>query len=54
MPLTKLDFPDPETPVITVITLSGKLTSIPFKLFILQPFNVMEVFHARRDDGMAI
>ena len=34
---TRLDFPDPLTPVTAVIVWSGNLTSIPLRLFSLAP-----------------
>ena len=51
MPLTSEDFPDPLTPVTTVITLSGNFTSMPCRLFILAPFMPMKRFQLRRLAG---
>ena len=48
------DLPEPLTPVITVSTLSGKVTSMPLRLFIRAPFNCIDWFHLRLDVGVSI
>ena len=48
------DFPDPLTPVITVIVLSGIVTSIFFRLFSLAPIILIELFHFLRLVGISI
>ena len=54
MPLTKLDLPEPETPVTAVRTFKGKRASTPFRLFMRQPFSRMLWFHCLRDEGTLI
>ena len=54
MPFTKVDLPDPLTPVTTSSTFSGNFTSIPFKLFCLAPFSSMAMFHDLRELGLSI
>ena len=54
MPLIRLDFPEPETPVTQLNTLSGNFTSMPRRLFIRAPFSSMALFHLRLDLGVSI
>ena len=50
---SRLDFPLPDTPVTTVITLSGICTFMPRRLFIRACRMSMWRFHGRREVGMA-
>ena len=54
MPLIRLDFPEPDTPVTQLNTLSGNFTSMPRRLFIRAPFSSMALFHLRLDLGVSI
>ena len=55
MSLTKVDLPEPETPVTTVITPSGNTTSRFFRLFSRAPRTVMALpFGLRRSGSMAM
>ena len=54
MPLTSVDFPEPLTPVTAVSTLSGKLTSMPFKLFWRAPTTLIAWFHDRLEVGISM
>ena len=49
-----VDFPDPETPVMTVRTPMGIFTSIPLRLFSLQPESLMNRSLCRRAAGTSI
>ena len=52
--ITNVLFPEPLTPVTTVITFNGKRTSIPFRLFSRAPFTSMKLFHGRWEGGKSI
>ena len=44
---TRVDFPEPLTPLTTVNVLRGKSTVIPLRLFSLAPFIVILLFDVR-------
>src|SRR3989442_1187504 len=55
MSFTRVDLPEPETPVITVSMPSGRGTSMFFRLFACAPRTVMGLpFGQRRFSGMGI
>lgn len=56
MSLTRVDFPEPETPVTAVSTPSGKATSMSWRLFSRAPWTVSrrEGSTGRRISGIAI
>ena len=54
MPLTNELLPEPLTPVTTVITFSGKVTSMFLRLLRRAPLTVMALFQGRRKGGVSI
>ena len=51
---TRVDLPEPDTPVTTVKTLRGKSTSMPLRLFSRAPLMVILRFHFLREVGSSM